>query len=201
MGRKRTLVCGVGINDFDKPISSNGKHIPQYKMWTNMLTRSFDKSFKTKHPSYCNVTCDPSWLYISNFIKDVSEIKNFEKGLTEGWCLDKDILFKGNKIYSKDTCCFVPKDVNNIILTNRCRRGDFPIGVSYSKHAGKFRAYMINASNTQMHLGYYKDVESAFDAYRKAKTEQIKDIAEKYKNVIDIKVYNALLSWEIDIND
>lgn len=201
MGRRRSFVCGVGINDYELPVSINGKHIPEYKMWTNMLYRVYDVKFKEKHPSYLNTSCDPNWHSMTSFIKDVSKIDNYDKAIHEGWCLDKDILVKGNKLYSKNTCCFVPPQLNNIILQNKAKRGDFYIGVSYSKHARKFRSYLIDQNGHQQHLGYFDSEFDAFLMYREAKKQQMFDVVEGYKDVISDEVYSALLSWEISIND
>ena len=41
---------------------------------------------------------------------------------SEGRYLDKDILVRGNKLYSPDTCLFVPQEINNL-LTVQNKRG------------------------------------------------------------------------------
>lgn len=201
MGRKRSFVCGVGNNDYKSQTSINGKHIPEYKMWANMLFRVYDTKFKGKHPTYLNTACDPKWHSMTAFIEDVSAIDNYDKAIHEGWCLDKDILIKGNKLYSKTTCCFVPPQLNNIILQCNAKRGEFYIGVSYSKHAKKFRSYLIDQSRAQRHLGYFDNEFEAFSAYCKAKKQQIIDVTENYKGIISNDVYNALLAWEICTDD
>ena len=58
--------------------------------------------------------------------------------------LDKDILCKGNKVYSSETCVFVPARINSIILNSQNRRGDLPVGVNYNKKTGKYRAQYKN---------------------------------------------------------
>lgn len=57
-----------------------------------------------------------------------------------GWALDKDILVKGNKIYSPETCCFVPQEINNLFTKRKSCRGTLPIGVKYIKENKKFSA-------------------------------------------------------------
>ena len=49
------------------------------------------------------------WLDFTTFKNDIREMVGFNR---DGWHLDKDILKKGNNVYSKETCCFVPKEIN-----------------------------------------------------------------------------------------
>ena len=41
----------------------------------------------------------------------------------------------------------------------------------------------------------------AFKAYKQAKESFIKEQAEKWKSQIDIRAYNALMNYEVSIND
>ena len=95
MSRKRSLVYGVGINDWVGAIRVGGKLIMEYQLWQNMLQRCFDEKYKQKYPTYQGVTCSKEWLLMTSFIEDVSKTKGY--GL-KGWQLDKDILSKGNKL-------------------------------------------------------------------------------------------------------
>ena len=201
MGRKRGIVCGVGVNDYPLPTSTGGKHIPEYKMWVNMLFRSHGTTFKEKHPTYQDVTCDVRWYSLNRFIEDVKKIPNYDKALYDGWCLDKDILVKGNKVYSETTCCFVPPIINGLVLTNKAKRGEHLIGTSYSKHAKKFRAYLIDTTNKQQHLGYFEDEYLAFLAYADAKQKQIKEVVQQFNGIIADNVREALLQWEVSSDD
>lgn len=201
MGRQRGMVCGVGVNDYKSPTSVNGKHIPEYKMWTNMLYRVYGTKFKERHPTYLHAECDVNWLSMTSFIEDVSTISNYDKAIQDGWCLDKDILFKGNKMYSKSTCCFVPVPLNNLILQNNAQRGEHTIGVCYSKHARKFRSYLIDLTGKQKHLGYFDKEVDAFLAYKEAKKEQIASVVKLYRGVVSDDVCDALLQWEVCVDD
>ena len=57
-------------------------------------------------------------------------------------CLDKDILYKGNKEYAPDKCIFVPERINKLFLKNDADRGDLPIGVTYHKNK-KYTVFSI----------------------------------------------------------
>jgi len=197
MSFKRSLVYGVGVNDWVGKVNVDGKLIREYQLWKGMLERCFSEKFKQKYPTYEGVTCSKEWLSMTNFIEDVSQMKGF--GL-KGWEFDKDILSKGNKLYSKDTCCFVPTDVN-LLLTKRDNcRGEYPVGVYFDKHAGKFRA-QLTINGKQKSLGLFNTPEEAFQVYKLAKEAHIKVVAHKWKHLLDEKVFQALLDYEVNIND
>ena len=197
MSFKRRLVYGVGVNDWAGNISVNGKKIWEYKLWQGMLERCFSEKLKQKHPTYKDVTCSKEWLLMASFIEDVSKMKGYG---FEGWELDKDILQKGNKLYSKDTCCFVPAEVNMLLTKSDKARGEWPVGVYFHKPSGKFRA-RLNINGKRKHLGYFTTPEEAFQAYKLAKEDQIKVVAEKWKHQLDERVFQALLAYEVSIDD
>jgi hypothetical protein len=170
MGRKKGLVWGAGINDWVGNVRIDGKIIKEYDLWASMLQRCFDEKYKKKHPTYQNVTCSKEWLSMTKFIEDISQMKGF---VFYGWELDKDILMKGNKLYSKETCCFVPAEVNVLLIKRDKARGEWPIGVCFHKASGKFMAY-IQINGKREHLGLFLTSEEAFQAYKTAKEAQIK---------------------------
>ena len=79
-------------------------------------------------------------------------------------------------------------------------RGDTPIGVHYNKTQKKYQA-SCHVDGKLSFLGYYKTVEEAFNAYKKVKEAYIKEVATKWKDKIDPKVYDALMNWVIEITD
>jgi len=194
---KQRLVYGVGVNDWNCVVTASGKLIDEYCLWKHMLERCFSNNFKQKHPTYTNVICCNDWLCMTKFIEDVSKLKGY--GL-KGWQLDKDILQKGNKLYSKDTCCFVPKEVNYLLTKSDKTRGEWPIGVSFFKITCKFQAsFSINGK--KRNLGYFNTPEEAFQAYKTAKEAHIKAVATKWKDQLDERVYQALINYTVSIDD
>jgi len=197
MGRKRSLVCGVGVNDWAGKVHVGGKKIMEYQLWKDMLKRCFSEKFKQKWPTYEGVTCSKEWLSMTKFIEDVSQMRGY--GLS-GWALDKDILQKGNKLYSKDTCCFVPQEVNSLLIKCDNSRGEWPVGVNFHKATGKFMAQLaINGKRKS--LGRFTTPEEAFQVYKLAKEAYIKVVAQKWQHLLDEKVFQALLDYEVNIND
>jgi len=197
MGGKRSLVCGVGVNDWAGNVKVGGKLIREYDLWQSMLQRCFNEKFKQRQPTYEGVTCSKDWLSMTNFVNDVSKMNGF--GLS-GWQLDKDILVKGNKLYSKDTCCFVPQEVNSLLTKSDRIRGEWPVGVCFDKATGKFRASLA-VNGKQKTLGYLTTPEEAFQVYKAAKEAQIKAVADKWQHLLDERVFQALMEYEVNIND
>lgn len=194
---KKRLVYGVGINDSDKVICmENGNNIA-YNMWHKVIERSFSVKLKEKHRTYkdCNV-CE-EWIYFSNFEKWFNEHKN---EYHDGYHIDKDILVKGNKVYSPETCCFVPNRINTLFTKANSLRGDLPIGVE--KHGDKYKV-LFHKYDKSMYLGLYHNKIDAFNAYKKAKEDYIKEVANEYfsKGLIAEKVYNAMMNYEVEITD
>jgi len=116
-------------------------------------------------------------------------------------CLDKDILVKGNKTYSPQTCAFVPHDINIAFTKNKARRGDMPIGVFYNprkKH--KYQA-LCRFYGKQKIVGQFDTVDDAFACYKQAKENYIKELADKYKEYLPHKIYEAMYNYEVEITD
>ena len=124
--------------------------------------------------------------------------KENKKSHMKSWQLDKDILVKGNKIYSPETCCFVPQEVNTLFVKNNINRGKYPIGVS--KVGNKFVSF-IKTIDKSVYLGTFTTPEEAFEAYKTAKEAHIKEVADKWRELIDPRVYQALYKYEVEITD
>lgn len=204
----KPTIFGVGINDFELVhghLSSErlgGKTVSDKKflMWQAMLARSFSKYTKRLRPTYEGVSCTESWKTYSNFYKDVSNLRGFDKALEEGWVLDKDILFKGNKVYSPDVCCFVPPEINGCFTLRSLNRGNLPLGVGRNEYGLPYKA-RCGYDGKRILIGSYKTPEEAFEAYKVVKKKEILRLAEKWKGEICDKVYEALLQWKIEITD
>ena len=119
-------------------------------------------------------------------------------GYKEGYQLDKDILKKGNKIYSPETCCFVPQEINTLLVKNDSKRGNLLIGVR--KNGNGFQARLNINGDTKI-IGTYSTQEQAFLVYKEEKESYIKYLADKIKDNISPKVYNALINYIVEITD
>ena len=196
--RHFSLVCGVGINDLTQEIQQTKGVVSQsYKEWHLMLNRCYNEKLKERLPTYQNCSVCDEWLYFSNFKK---WFDNPENGYIDGYALDKDILVKGNKVYSPDTCCFVPKEINVLFTKRQNKRGEYPIGVFRN---GKGFGAKVNINGKSKRLGTFKSIEIAFNKYKQEKESHIKEIAQKYFNneMITKRVYDALMRYEVEITD
>lgn len=188
-------ICGVGyvgVGDYSPTI--NNVDTKEYSKWSNMLERCYSDKYRHKHPTYEDCFTDEYFHNFQNFAKWYE--KNYYEIENEEMCLDKDILIKGNKIYSPATCIFVPKRINSLFTKNDKYRGDFPIGVSYYEDRDKYMA-----SCHSMFLGYYDTIELAFLAYKNYKERLVKQVADEYKDKIPKELYDALYRYEVEITD
>ena len=74
-------------------------------IWLGMINRCYSGVNK----AYDNVSVCKEW---HNF---VTFAKWYTNNNVEGWHMDKDLLSTENKIYSPETCCFIPLVINSSI--------------------------------------------------------------------------------------
>lgn len=175
----------------------SGNRMKARRLWNDMWSRCYNEKLHKRYPEYKDCTICDYWLEDKErFYKWVEE--NYYTIGDEQIDLDKDILFKGNKVYSPETCVFVPHTINTLLLNCRRSRGKYPMGVS--SHNRKYRA-QLNVGGRMVKLGVHSTPEEAFDEYKKHKEALIMVTADKYKGRIPDKVYQAMLNWKIEIDD
>jgi len=170
-----TKVQKVGIND----MKGFSKH-QLYYVWAGILQRCFSKKFYIKQPTYKGCTIDKSWLYFSSFYK---------WAIVQDWkgnAIDKDILKKGNKHYSPQTCIFVPAYLNNLLTDSASIRGSLPIGVKKHVRDNRYEAY-VKIEGKKTYVGGHPTSEGAHKKYILAKNAEILRIASKQSNPTLIK--------------
>ena len=211
--KKGTISCpyerrtyGVGYIGEGKyeAYDKNGKTTECYNTWKNMLKRCYDPKYHERRPTYKGCKVYDELLNFQNFAKWYYE--NYYEIEGQQMCLDKDILIKGNKIYSPDTCVFVPEKINLLFIKSDKIRGEYPIGVCYSKRDKKIiaqcRVYDYKENKKKrIFLGHYNTPEEAFYAYKEFKESYVKEVADYYKDKIPKKLYNAMYKYEVEIND
>jgi hypothetical protein len=162
--------CGVGfIGETDGLITTN---TPAYKVWSSMLTRCY-KDCYIGAKSYLDVTVNETWHNFTNFERWFRTSPR-----QKGYQLDKDILVEGNKEYSQDSCCFVPKEVNSFFSQRHHKN-------SKSGYAGVLRHKRDDLWVALDGKVYTKNLDEAVLAQKKFRVA----LAEKLYNE-----YNGLLT-------
>ena len=191
------IVCEVGYFGIGNYSSKeNGKLTKCYATWKGMLMRCYDSKYHEKYPTYATCTVDKRWHNFQVFAEWY--YKNYYEFEGQMMTLDKDILNKGNKVYSPNNCIFVPQFINKLFIKSDNSRGNCPIGVC--KQGNRFIA-QLHKGNEKQYLGSYLTVEEAFLVYKNAKENYIKEVAEEYKLQIPQKLYDAMIAYEVEIDD
>lgn len=182
----------IGIGKY--PSGINGKKSNMYICWYHMLNRCYNSDYKD-YPRYGGrgIIVDNFWHNFQNYAKW------YQGNYKEGFEIDKDLRQPDSKKYSQDTCEFIPKVLNTLLISCNTHRGNYPVGVSFHKRYGKYLAQCRNTEKGSVYLGYFSSSEGAFGSYKTYKEAFIKEQAIKYYKAGDIseQVYNTLMEWTV----
>lgn len=196
-------ILGIGIVGDKYPTVINSRHTIEYQMWSNMIKRCYDEKHRMKNMTYKDVVVCEEWKRYDKFYEWVIGQENYNtiKGVSR-FSIDKDIIEKGNRIYHPDKCTLVPPRVNNLFIKSNAIRGNLPIGVTYRPKNKKYVA-TFGGKEAHTYLGIFHTPEEAFYTYKKAKENQIKEVAkEEYeKGTITKKCFDAMMVYEVEITD
>lgn len=180
-----------GVGKFGVGCYSRKNHPKTYSIWQQMLSRCYG-SHHCKH-DYTDCRVSEEFLNFQRFAKWCDSQIGF--GVV-GFDLDKDLLMAGRKEYNEQVCVFIPKEINLFLRFPKnkgvCR------GVARTKRGTFVARLRFNGDTT--HLGTFRSKEEAFLAYKTAKECSAKLLANKWKDQIDPRVYEALMVWEINMN-
>jgi hypothetical protein len=165
-------------------------------IWRSVMQRCYEEEGRIE-PAYYEVNVCTSWHNFLVFEEWVVKQPGFD---TKGWELDKDLLIKGNKLYSPDTCVYLPKAVNAALTKRHNHRGKYPIGVQPSKSGKRFEAWCGDGERSR-YLGVFGTPIEAFLCYKAKKEEMLRSLAEKYKDELDPRAYQALMNYQVEITD
>lgn len=171
---------GVGIYK----VSSSGIKTVEYNTWLSMLARCYGSNRIVHYPSYIAATVCPEWHNFQVFAKWYCEQPQYNCGYE----LDKDILYPGNTVYSPNTCCLVPKHINNLISTQKIGSSALPRGVNKNNSG-------YSATCAGEYIGNYSTIEEANSAYKIANQRRVREQARIHKLQIDPRVYAALCQY------
>jgi hypothetical protein len=187
--KERTKVCDWGWND--SPDDYRVTDCPFYKTWKNMLRR---RQNPNDIPSLRDVTVCEEWKSFWAF-KEWAETKDWE-GKKH---LDKDILIPGNKDYRPDACLVVRNQINTLGLRIDPEKPlpgkKYPQGVYLERRETMPDKYVaqIGIDGKNERLAQFSTVDAASSAYCKAKSEYLRELAEKQEPILK----EALLRWAV----
>jgi hypothetical protein len=188
-------VLGVGYKG-EGIYDSSECYLEIYRRWQKMLRRCYHPTALKRNPTYKDCFVCEEWHNYQNFAQWCEE--NYYEVPGSLMDLDKDILFKHNKEYCPDFCCFIPHEINSLFIKSDKVRGSLPIGVH--QDGNKYIA-QINKNGKRKYLGAYSTPEEAFNVYKEKKEELIKQIADEYAEYLPYEVYNAMCNYEVEIDD
>lgn len=197
-------IYGKGIYEKGKHVSKiNGKHTKEYLVWRTMISRCYNPQYLEKHPTYEKVEVCSEWLYFQNFCEWFEN--NYYTIKNEIIDLDKDFICSinniENKIYSPDTCIFIPQEINKLLVFQSRKTLDLPVGVK--RNGNKYNAVIVKKifnekcenKKKEIFLGNYDTPEQAYEVYYKNKNEYILYVLEYYKDYIPKNVYNIIFEF------
>lgn len=199
MGRKMSgkLKYGVGYNPGGKyKTRVDGSDTRTYKLWSRMIERAYSTEYHKKQPTYKDVTVDERWHNYQVFAEDIEQVfgYNMIDGNGKVYQLDKDILVKDNKVYSKETVCFIPSALNKFTINKRETKDGLPTGISIVNNTSKYTV-QIAINGKQKNLGLFTNVSLARAVYVDARNQYARELAERYEGKVDPRVIDILNNW------
>lgn len=102
------------------------------------------------------------------------------------WALDKDLLAPNSKMYSPETCAFIPTKMN-VMFNKREKSNGLPLGVYADGREGYYKS-IIN----RKHLGIFKDAVSAHVAWQSEKLIIVQTYLETFHEDAQWKIRQIL---------
>ena len=192
----QATILGVGI--VGNRLSKEEMQHKAFKNWNRILIRCYAEKQQERQPTYKGCYVSDYFLKYQNFKEWYTQQPNWDN---PKYVLDKDLLSpKDAKTYSPETCVFIPKEINGLLTTTKAKRGCLPVGVCLRAKDTKYSATCC-INGVDKHLGLYSTVEEAFCIYKKTREDYLKSKAEKYKDELDIRAYEALMNWDVKVTD
>lgn len=138
--------------------------------------------------------CTNDFIGFQEFAEFCNNEFGFElKRCGKFWNLDKDILLKGNKSYSSETCIFVPNDINTVFINHQSSRGTYPLGVKWHNDGPNpfLSSYKDNGRN--IYCGLFSEPMEAHRPWQQGKVKVLRELAVREDIREHFKLINALL--------
>lgn len=180
---------GVGVHSPTHVINGEKRNTSAYEVWSGMIKRCYDERSKSHHRYKDCIVCD-EWHNFQNYADWY-----YENLQGENWHVDKDLLVVGNRVYSPETCRFVPSEINSLFTGSSSMKG-----VHFCKNKRKYVAQIQKGElskgdkKRQSYLGSFDKIDDAISAYDTAKCKHVKEVVQRYFGKIDPVIYDNLVN-------
>lgn len=157
---------------------------PHYRLWIGIMERCYSGHARWRNYTECSV--DERWHNFQEF----AEWCTHQKGFDVGYAIDKDILIQGNKVYSPETCVFVPQEVNNVFRVNIRDKG-LPPGIFKGRRGFDVVSTYVQGGGNR--ISGFSSVEDAVVKYNEIKADRIDFLVETFRNELDPKAITAMI--------
>lgn len=163
-----------------------------YKTWHSMLQRCYETN-TINNLSYKNrIKVCEEWECFQNFVPWFNKNYNFET--MNKWELDKDILCPKCNLYSPETCLFLPREINSRMCKTIQKIGQL-VGTRETKY---FRFQSVALFGDSIRRKNYASAEDAHNSWLEVRKYTFTKLAEKYKDSLDYRGYQALMNITVD---
>ena len=178
-------VCGVGYLGGATSKRNKGA----YTTWAGLLDRCYNSDCEAyQHYGGSGVTVAKEWHNFEVFLK------YYNKSYIKGFNLDKDLLAKTEpKIYSPDTCCFLPKGINTLLGQISEEKGILTYSQQY--------AYGSSWAGSLYPKRFFPTKDRAYQYRAECFQDRLCNFLEDYSNVVSVDVVSGvtkILQQEID---
>lgn len=193
-----SLIYEHGFNDRTVPAKSNNKHLKEYLVWRAMICRCYSTYSLKLKPTYKGVEVCENFKSYSYFYHWCQTQLGFKR---PDFVFDKDILDPTGKIYSEDNCVFIPQSLNKLLTLRQRDRSIYALGVTRTNgKEPRFKSILNKGTRGLVELSKetFPSAEEAHQDYLRRKKDFICQQAEKYKADLDFRVYEALITFNLE---
>lgn len=162
----------------------------RYTSWGSMIARCYREKFKERNPSYLDCSCVIEWNNYQNYC----EFYENDVWRKSGWHLDKDLLVRGNKIYSPETCVYLPQELNSPALSfkeTKNKYGYKNVGLCPNKGEWMSVVYSDTTGNGRTTGGRFTDIRDAAINALEGEISKLQGIINKFDGKIDVRAISA----------
>lgn len=179
---------------------SDGKTLKEYRVWYGIHDRVMNKD-NPRYLRYKDTAICDSWNSYDNFYEDMQSKPFFNSYCLDGrsFVLDKDMFSPLSKpLYSNETTVCVPHEINTLLSrSQQDKKSGLPLGICYTKDGLRY-SLSTSFPTANKRCREFKNLNDAIDYYLYHKKLRVGSVANKYKGLVDDKVYCFLLNLDLE---